>query len=85
MSKLIKLEKRFENALEKLEVALSNKNASEASKSINKRDKGVKKNYHNVDDLLIKIENLEQAAKNDAEEINKLVGELKEIIENDND
>ena len=43
MTQLVKLEKRFEIALEKLELALSNKNLGEASGSID-NDKDLEKN-----------------------------------------
>ena len=85
MTQLVKLEKRFEIALEKLELALANKNLSEASRNINKKDKDVEKNTHNIDDLLIKIGKLEKAAKSDAAEIDRLIKKLKEILEANND
>ena len=85
MTQLVKLEKRFEIALEKLELALANKNLCEASVSIDKKDKDVEKNIHNIDDLLIKIGNLEKAAKSDAAEIDRLIKKLKEILETNND
>ena len=40
---------------------------------------------HNIDDLLIKIGNLEKAAKSDAAEIDRLIKKLKEILETNND
>ena len=85
MTHLVKLEKRFEIALEKLELALSNKNLGEASGSIDKKDKDVEKSPHNIDDLLIKIGKLEKAAKSDAAEIDRLIKKLKEILETNND
>ena len=85
MSQLVKLEKRFENALEKLELALENKNVKEVSGSIIEKDKVVERNNHDIDLLLIKIEKLEKAAKNDAEEIDRLIVRLKEILEKNND
>ena len=85
MTQLVKLEKRFEIALEKLELALANKNLGEVSGSIDKKDKDVEKKAHNIDDLLIKIENLEKAAKGDATEIDRLMKKLKEILETNND
>ena len=42
-------------------------------------------NHHNIGDLLSKIKKLEKAAENDAEEIDKLVGELEKILEINND
>ena len=84
MTQLVKLEKRFEIALEKLELALSNKNLGEASGSID-NDKDLEKTPHNIDDLLIKIRKLEKAAESDAEEIDRLVEKLKEILEINND
>ena len=85
MTQLVKLEKRFEIALEKLELALTNKDLGEASGSIDKEDKGVGKNPHNIDDLLIKIGKLEKAAESDAEEIDRLITKLKKILETNND
>ena len=85
MTQLVKLEKRFEIALEKLELVLTNKDLGEASGSTDKEDKGVKKNAHNIDDLLIKIGKLEKAAESDAEEIDKLIMKLKKILETNND
>ena len=85
MTQLVKLEKRFEIALEKLELALVNKNLGEVSGSIDKKDKDVEIKAHNIDDLLIKIGNLEKAAKSDAAEIDRLIKKLKEILETNND
>ncbi len=85
MTQLVKLEKRFEIALEKLELALANNNSSEASGSTNKKDKDVEKPPHNIDDLLIKIGKLEKAAESDAEEIDRLIMELRKILETNND
>ena len=84
MTQLVKLEKRFEIALEKLELALANKNLGEASDNID-NDKDVEKTPHNIDDLLIKIGKLEKAAESDAEEIDRLIMKLKKIIETNND
>ena len=55
MTQLVKLEKRFEIALEKLELALANKSLGGALGSIDKKNKDVEKTPHNIDDLLIKI------------------------------
>ena len=85
MSQLIKLEKRFEKALEKLELALSKNNLKEDAKNSNKKSAIVKGSHHNIDDLLVKIEYLEKAATNDANEIDKLVRKLKEIFELEDD
>ena len=85
MTQLVQLEKRFEIALEKLELALVNKNLGEVSGSIDKKDKDVEMKAHNIDDLLIKIGNLEKAAKSDAAEIDRLIEKLKEILETNND
>ena len=85
MTQLVKLEKRFEIALEKLELALANKNLGEGSGSIDKKDKDVEIKAHNIDDLLIKIGNLEKAAKSDAAEIDRIIEKLKEILETNND
>ena len=85
MSQLVKLEKRFEIALEKLEQALANKNLDVALGSIDKKDKDVEKKSHNIDDLLIKIGKLEKAAESDAKEIDRLIMKLKKILETNND
>ena len=88
MTQLVKLEKRFEIALEKLELALAKNNLNEASGRINKKDKDVEKsphNPHNIDDLLLKIGKLEKAAESDAQEIDRLIMKLKKILETDND
>ena len=85
MSQLVKLEKRFENALEKLEAALSKNSVKEVSEDIRKKDEFAEESHHNIDELLNKIERLENAAKNDADEIDKLVRELKKILEIGND
>ncbi len=85
MTQLVKLEKRFEIALEKLQLALASKNLVEASGSIDKKDKDEEKNPHSIDDLLIKIGKLEKAAESDAEEIDMLIMKLKEILETNND
>ncbi len=85
MTQLVKLEKRFEIALEKIEQALAKKNLGEASGSIDKKDKDEEKKSHNIDDLLIRIGKLEKAAESDAEEIDRLITKLKEILETNND
>ena len=85
MSQIVKLEKRFQNALEKLELALENKNVREISYSIDEREKVEADSHHNIDDLLHKVEQIERAAENDAEEIDKLVTKLKKILETGND
>ena len=85
MTQLVKLEKRFEIALEKLELALVNKNLGEVAGSIDKKDKDVEIKAHNIDDLLIKIGKLEKAAESDAVEIDRLIKKLKEILETNND
>ena len=85
MSELVNLEKRFENALEKLERALANNKMDKATENFNKKDEVNKDINHNIDDLLNKINRLEKAAKNDAEEIDKLVRELEKVLETDND
>ena len=85
MSELVNLEKRFENALEKLELALANNNMSKAAESLNEKQ-GVNKDIpHNKDDLLNRIKKLEKAAESDAKQIDKLVKELEKIFEIDND
>ena len=85
MSELLNLEKRFENALEKLERALANNKMDKATESFNKKEEVNKDINHNIDDLLNKINRLEMAAENDAEEIDKLVRELEKVLETDND
>ena len=80
MTQLVKLEKRFEIALEMIELALANKNLDVALGSIDKKDKDVEIKAHNIDDLLIKIGKLEKAAESDAEEIDRLITKLKEIF-----
>lgn len=85
MSELVNLEKRFENALEKLERALANNKMDKATENFNKKEEVNKDINHNIDDLLNKIKRLEKAAENDAEEIDKLVRELEKVLETDND
>ena len=85
MSELVNLEKRFENALEKLERALANNKIDKATENFNKKEEVNKDINHNIDDLLNKINRLEKAAENDAEEIDKLVRELEKVLETDND
>ena len=85
MTQLVKLEKRFEIALEKLELALANKSLGEASGRIDKKDKDVEKNTHKIYYLLKKIEKLEKAAESDAEEIDRLIMKLRNILETNND
>ena len=85
MTQLVNLEKRFENALEKLELALANKSDSVDSNRIKEKDKVVKEEHRNFDDLLIKIGELEKAAQSDAEEIDKLIEKLKDLLETNND
>ena len=45
----------------------------------------IKESQNNIDDLLVKIAQLEKAAKNDADEIDKLVKKLREIFEIEDD
>ncbi len=85
MSELVNLEKRFENALEKLELALANNNISKVAEKLNETEEVVKDTNYNIDDLLNKIRKLEKAAENDAGEIDKLVKELEKVLETDND
>ena len=85
MSELVNLEKRFENALEKLELALANSNMGKAAENFNEKEEVSKDINHNIGDLLNKINRLEKAAENDAEEIDKLVRELEKVLETDND
>ena len=81
MSQLVKLEKRFEIALEKLELAFANKSPVKISESPNEKKEIIEENHNNVDDLLTKIGQLENAAKDDADEIDQLVKKLREIFE----
>ena len=81
MSQLVKLEKRFETVLEKLELAFANKNPTDISESRNKKKEIIKEPHNNIADLLTKIAQLERAAKDDADEIDKLVKKLSEIFE----
>ena len=81
MSQLVKFEKRFEIALEKLELAFANKNPMDISESSNKKKEIIKEPHNNIADLLTKIAQLERAAKDDADEIDKLVKKLREIFE----
>ena len=81
MSHLVKLEKRFENALEKLELALVSNDLKQVSGGSKKKEQFMKESHRDIDHLLVKIEKLEKATKNDADEIDKLVGKLKEIFE----
>jgi ferritin-like metal-binding protein YciE len=85
MSELVNLEKRFEKALEKLERALANNKMDKATDNFSKKEEVNKDINHNIDDLLNKINRLEKAAENDAEEIDKLVRELEKVLETDND
>ena len=85
MSELVNLEKRFENALEKLELALANNKMVKATENFSKKEEVSKDINHNIGDLLNKINRLEKAAENDAEEIDKLVRELEKVLETDND
>ena len=74
MSQIIKLEKRFEVAFEKLERALAEKNLSI-------QEKNMYRSNGKIGELLSKIDRLEKAAENDANEIEKLVKKLKVILE----
>ena len=81
MSQLVKLEKRFEIALEKLELAFANNSPVKISESPNEKKEIIKQNHNNIDDLLTKIAQLERAAKDDADQIDRLVKKLREIFE----
>ena len=85
MNQLVKLEKRFERALEKLELALANNNPMKISEERKEKKEIIKESNNNIDDLLVKIAQLERAAKNDADEIDKLVKKLREIFEIEDD
>ena len=80
MSQLVKLEKRFEIVLEKLELAFANNSPMKISESPNEKKEIIKENHYDIDDLLTKIAQLERAAKDDADEIDKLVKKLREIF-----
>ena len=81
MSNLVKLEKRFENAIEKLELALASNHMERTSESSKEKEQTMMESHDNIDDLLVKIDKLERASKSDANEIDKLVRKLKEIFE----
>ena len=81
MSNLVELEKRFENAIERLELALARNDMEQASESSKEKEQTMKESHDNIDDLLVKIDDLERASKSDADEIDKLVRKLKEIFE----
>ena len=86
MSQLVKLEKRFEDAIKRLELALSGKIVSkEVSGSFNEKEEVSKQGRDNIEKLLNRIEYLEKAAENDAKEIDKLISKLQEILEAKND
>ena len=85
MSQLVKLEKRFESALEKLELAFAKNSLIKAPESPKEEIEIIKEKHNNFDDLLAKIARLEKAVKNDADEIDKLVNKLKEIFEIEDD
>ena len=86
MSQLVKLEKRFEDAIKRLEFALSDKIVSkEVLGGLNEKEKVSKQGHDNIEKLLNKIEYLEKAAENDAKEIDKLISKLKKILETNND
>ena len=81
MSNLVELEKRFENAIEKLELALASNHMERTSESSKEKEQPLKESHDNIDDLLAKIAKLEKATKSDADEIDKLVRKLKEVFE----
>ena len=81
MSNLVELEKRFENAIEKLELALAGNHMERTSESSKEKEQTMMESHDNIDDLLVKIDKLERASKSDANEIDKLVRKLKEIFE----
>ena len=82
MSQLVKLEKRFEDAIKRLEFALSDKIVNkEVSGSFNEKEEVSKQSGYNIEKLLNRIEYLEKAAENDAKEIDKLISKLQEILE----
>ena len=85
MSQLVKLEKRFESVLKKLELAFANNNPMKISEGPTEKKEIIKESHNNIDDLLVKIAQLEKAAKIDADEIDKLVKKLREIFEIEDD
>ena len=86
MSQLVKLEKRFEDAIKRLEFVLSDKIVSkEVSGGFNEKEEVSKKGSDNIEKLLNRIAYLEKAAENDAKEIDKLISKLQEILEAKND
>ena len=86
MSQLVKLEKRFEDAIKRLELALSDKIVSkEVSGIFNEKEEVSKQGRDNIEKLLNRIAYLEKAAENDAKEIDKLISKLQEILEAKND
>ena len=86
MSQLVKLEKRFEDAIKRLELALSDKIVSkEVSGRFNEKEEVSKQGRDNIEKLLNRIEYLEKAAENDAKEIDRLISKLQEILETKND
>ena len=86
MSQLVNLEKRFEDAIKRLELALSDKTVSkEVSGIFNEKEEVSKQGHDNIEKLLDRIAYLEKAAENDAKEIDKLISKLQEILEAKND
>ena len=86
MSQLVKLEKRFEDAIKRLELALSDKIVSkEVSGRFNEKEEVSKQGRDNTEKLLNRIAYLEKAAENDADAIDKLVRELQRVLETNND
>ena len=86
MSQLVKLEKRFEDAIKRLEFALSDKIVGkEVSGSFNEKEEVSKQSSDSIEKLLNRIAYLEKAAENDAKEIDKLISKLQEILEAKND
>ena len=86
MNQLVKLEKRFEDAIKRLELALSDKIVSKkVSGSFNEKEKVSKQSRDNIEKLSNRIAYLEKAAENDAKEIDKLISKLQEILEAKND
>ena len=81
MNNLVKLEKRFENVIEKLKLALANNDLERALEGSKENEQTMRESHKNIDELLFKIDTLEKATKSDADEIDKLVRKLKEIFE----
>ena len=56
---------------------MASNNLKKVSESSKKKEQTMKESHENTDDLLVKIDKLEKATKNDADEIDRLVRKLK--------